>query len=99
MPHTTDDFADLDVVDCHLADLALSGVPNLLCSPLLSRDDLPEQLRRQIILLSLLGLHERLGKQLPGRGGNLLGITQANGSAHLQTVLHLRGDRHSSLSR
>ncbi len=73
--HTSDDFADLDIVDGHLADLALGGVPNLLCSPLLSWDDLPKQLRRQIILLSLLGLHERLGKQLPGRCGNLLGIT------------------------
>ena len=73
--HTSDDFADLDIVDGHLADLALGGVPNLLCSPLLSWDDLPKQLRRQIILLSLLGLHERLGKQLPGRCGNLLSVT------------------------
>lgn len=73
--HTSDDFANLNVVDGHLADLALGGVPNLLSSPLLSWDDLPEKLRRQIILLSLLGLHERLGKQLPGRCGNLLGIT------------------------
>ncbi len=34
--HASDDFADLDVIDSHLADLALGGVPNLLCSPLLS---------------------------------------------------------------
>lgn len=78
----------LDVVDSHLTDLALAGLADLVCMlscPLLSRDDLPQHLGGNLILLSLLGLHESLSQKLPGRCGDVMGITQPNGGTYLRT--------------
>lgn len=82
----------LDIVDCHLTDLALAGLLDLgsfLSCPVLSRDDLPQHLRGNLILLSLLCLSESLSQQLSGRCGNLVGITQPNSGTHLHAGSHL----------
>lgn len=71
----------LDVVDCHLADLALSGVLQVVAGTL-SWLQLCEG--GHGLLLSKLCLSHGLGKQLAGRSGQLWCITQANGGTHLQ---------------